>query len=88
MKISDFIFFVVTKTIAQRFESCKIESVIPEDVERKFDIDTSFYKKITFAFDLPVIASDTVGDLALIKACNIIWFMLSDRKDTRQRIKN
>lgn len=70
-----------------RFEPCQIYNVIPHNIAYDFDIDVTFYKKIAFAHGLPVISSSRVDDMAVVKACKIIEFMLADRRDIRSRLK-
>ena len=45
-----------------------------------------FYQKSTIAWDLPIVSSAAVSDEALIRACQIVHFMLADRPEVRQRL--
>ena len=45
-----------------------------------------FYQKSTMAWDLPIVSSAAVSDEALIRACQIVHFMLADRPEVRQRL--
>jgi len=81
------IFGIFGAVLGLQHPSCKIEYTISDNVAWSFRIDTNFYSKIAFAEDLPVIASAEVSDMAVMKACKIVEFMLSDRNSIRRRLR-
>jgi hypothetical protein len=56
---------------------------LPDSVQRRFNLDTTFYAKYTSADGIPVIASSKVPDEALLVTRDIIRHMLSKRPDVR-----
>jgi DUF1680 family protein len=61
------------------FNSAKAVTSVPESLQGC--IDASFYKKYADAGGIPVVASQSVRDEALIAACKIIPAMLAKRPD-------
>merc|ERR1712203_319490 len=59
---------------------------MPFDLQYRYQINASFYSKVSYAYDLPVIASENVHDIALMKACKLVLFLLSDRPDIISRL--
>ena len=43
---------------------------------------------MALAYDLPVLSSSEVKDLALVKACKLVEFMISDKADLRRKLLN
>ena len=41
---------------------------------------------MALAYDLPVLSSSEVKDLALVKACKLVEFMISDKADLRKKL--
>ena len=86
MIVSLYLSLLGTVLGSQQFLSCALSNNISENIKWDFRIDTNFYKKIAFANDLPVVSSAEVSDMALMKACKIIEFMLADRQGVRDRL--
>src|SRR5688500_3032927 len=59
---------------------------LPDSVQRRFNLDTTFYAKYTSADGIPVIASFKVPDEALLVTRDIIRHMLAKRPDVRADI--
>ncbi len=59
---------------------------LPDSVQRRFNLDTSFYAKYASADGIPVIASTKVPDEALLVTRDIIRHMLRKRPDVRTDI--
>ena len=59
---------------------------LPDSVQRKFNLDTTFYAKYASADGIPVIASAKVPDEALLVTRDIIRHMLLKRPDVRADI--
>ena len=56
-------------------------------IDKLILIFSSFYQKYTVAFNIPVLGSLKVSDEALRRACYVLHFMLSDRRDIRREMK-
>ena len=59
---------------------------LPDSVQRRFNLDTTFYAKYASAEGIPVIASAKVPDEALLVTRDIIRHMLRQRPDVRADI--
>jgi hypothetical protein len=59
---------------------------LPDSVQRRFNLDTTFYAKFASADGIPVISSAKVPDEALLVTRDIIRHMLVKRPDLRADI--
>lgn len=59
---------------------------LPDSIQKKFNLDTTFYTRFASAGGIPVIASARVPDEALLVTRDIIVHMLSKRPDLRTDI--
>ncbi|XP_039255044.2 uncharacterized protein LOC120331930 [Styela clava] len=66
--------------------TCSRVTGVPSEAVSRYRLDTSFYRKYTSAYGIPVMSSSRVDDRALQRACYVVRFMMADRKDLRDHM--
>nr|CAB3261372.1 uncharacterized protein LOC100176967 [Phallusia mammillata] len=68
-------------------DTCEeVEKPVPGWAVSQYNLDTSFYRKFTSAYGIPIMGNWVLDDRALQRACYVVRFMLSDRRDIRDHM--
>jgi len=65
-------------------QSCATVTSIPRHVIQKYSLDSRFYGKFTQAYGMPITASKSVDDRALMRFCYIVRWVYSSHKSARR----
>ena len=65
-------------------QSCASVTSIPRHVVQKYSIDTRWYGKFTQAYGMPITASSSVDDRALMRMCYIVRWLYASHRSVRR----